>query len=120
MNPKIQQRRTVLNGLRNRATMATAEFYQKAGINASTMSLRFTVVPHGNNLFGVVDRQTGTVRSKVVGHMNACKSAQDFESTARFNQAANLIVANVGRWMPRWAFVFVVMLSVFTFMGVSR
>lgn len=120
MNQTLQQRRAILDGLRKRATMATAEFYQKVGITAAVMSPRFTVVPHGNNLFGVVDRQTGTERAEVAGHMNACKSAQDFESAAHFTQAAHLTAANVARWMTRWMLVFAAVLSVFAFMGASR
>jgi hypothetical protein len=120
MNPTIQQRRAILDGLRQRATLATAEFYQKAGITAAVVSPRFTVVPHGNNLFGVVDRQTGTERAEVAGHMNACRSAQGFESAAHFALAAHITVGNVARWMTRWALVFVAVLSVFAFMGATR
>ncbi len=116
MNHTIQQRRAILDGLRKRATMATAEFYQKVGITAAVISPRFTVVPHGNNLFGVVDRKTGTERAEVVGHMNACQSAQSFESAARFTQAAHLSIANIARW----TLVFAVVLFAFVFMGVSR
>ena len=120
MNPTIQQRRAILDGLRQRAILATAEFYQKAAITEAVVSQRFAVVPHGNNRFGVVDRQTGTERAEVVGHMNACRSAQGFESTAHFTQAAHITVANVARWMTRWALVFVAVLSVFAFMGATR
>jgi hypothetical protein len=120
MNPTIQQRRAILEGLRQRATLATAEFYQKAGITAAVVSPRFAVVPHGNNLFGVVDRQTGTERAEVAGHMNACRSAQDFESAARFTQAAHITVGNVALWLTRWSLVYVVVLSVFAFMGATR
>jgi hypothetical protein len=120
MNQTIQQRRAVLDGLRKRATMATAEFYQKAGITAAVIAPRFTVVPHGNNLFGVVDRQTGTERAEVAGHLNACRSAQDFENTARFTRAAHLTVTNVARWMTRWSLVFVAVLAVFAFTGATR
>lgn len=120
MNPTIQQRRAILDGLRQRATLATAEFYQKAGVTQSVVSPRFAVVPHGNNLFGVVDRQTGTERTEVAGHMNACRSAQGFESAALFKHAAHITVVNVARWMMRWALVFVAVLSVFAFMGATR
>jgi hypothetical protein len=120
MNPTIQQRRAILDGLRQRATLATAEFYQKAGITAVVVSPRFAVVPHGNNLFGVVDRQTGTEHAEVAGHMNACRSAQRFERAAHFAQAAHISVAKVARRMTRWALVFVAVLSVFAFMGAAR
>lgn len=120
MNPTIQQRRAILDGLRQRATLATAEFYKKAGIAATVVIPRFAVVPHGNNVFRVVDRQTGTERAEVVGHMNACRAAQDFENAARFTQSARLTVANVIRWITHWTFVFIVVLLGFAFMGASR
>ncbi len=116
MNPTIQQRRAILDGLRQRATLATAEFYEKAGVTAAVVAPRFTVVPHGNNLFGVVDRQTGTEHAEVAGHMNACRSAQSFESATQFTQAAQITVANVARWMSRCALAFAAVLSVFAFM----
>lgn len=120
MNHTLQQRRAILDGLRQRATLATAEFHQKVGITTPAMSPRFTVVPHGNNLFGVVDRKTGTERAEIAGHMNACRSAQGFESTAHFTQAAHLTAANLARWMSRWVLVFAVVLGVFALMGMSR
>ncbi|KAB0489663.1 hypothetical protein [Pseudomonas vancouverensis] len=120
MNPTIQLSRAILDGLRQRATLATAEFYQKAGITAAVASPRFTVVPHGNNLFGVVDRQTGTERAEIAGHLNACRSAEDFESAARATKTTQRTVAYVARLMTRWAFVSAVMLAGFAFMGVSR
>ncbi|MBP5969921.1 hypothetical protein [Pseudomonas iridis] len=120
MNHTIQHRRAILDGLRQRATLATADFYKKVGITAPATSLRFTVVPHGNNLFGVVDRKTGTERAEIAGHMNACRSAQGFESAAYFTQAAHLTAANVARWMTRWMLVFAVVLAVFAFMGATR
>ena len=120
MNPTIQQRRAILDGLRQRATLATAEFYKKAGIAATVVIPRFAVVPHGNNLFAVVDRQTGTKRAEVVGHMNACRSAQSFERAAHFTHAAHITVANVAHWMTRWSLVFVAVLSAFAFIGATR
>ena len=120
MNHTLQQRRAILDGLRQRATLATAEFHQKVGITAPAMSPRFTVVPHGNNLFGVVDRKTGTERAEVAGHMNACRSAQWFENTAHFTQAAHLTASNVARWMTRWTIAFAVLLSLFALLGASQ
>lgn len=120
MNPTIQQSRAILDGLRQRAALASAEFYQKAGITAAVVSPRFTVVPHGNNLFGVVDRQTGTERAEIAGHLNACRSAQDFESEARLIKNTKITVAYVARLMTRWALVSAVMLAGFALMGVTR
>ena len=120
MNQTLQQSRAILDGLRQRATLATADFYQLAGITAPVSTPRFTVVPHGNNLFGIVDRQTGTERAEVAGHMNACRSAQGFENTAHFTQAAHLTAANVARWMTRWTIAFAVLLSLFALLGASQ
>jgi hypothetical protein len=120
MNSTIQQRRAILDGLRQRTTLATAEFYQKAGVTAAVVSPRFAVVPRGNNLFGVIDRRTGIERAQVAGHLNACRSAQGFESVTHFNQAVPITVANFARWMTRWALVCVAVISLFAFMGATR
>ncbi len=120
MNHTIQQRRAILDGLRQRASMATAEFYQKTGIAAEALPPRFTVVPHGNKLFGIIDRQTGTERAEVIGHMSACQSAQKFEDAARFTRGTHQAVANVARWMTRWTMVLCVLLIAFAFIGAHR
>ncbi|MFJ5297456.1 hypothetical protein ACIQAL_13135 [Pseudomonas sp. NPDC088368] len=110
MNQTISQMRAVHEALRQRTQQATAEFNAKP---------RFVVIPHRNNLFGVVDRKTGAERIEVAGHMNACRSAQQFENTASFVQHAQLGVGSFARWMLCWTAAFAVILGAFAFMGVS-
>lgn len=111
MNQTIQQRRAILDGLRHRTAVATAEFNAKP---------RFVVIPHSNNLFGVVDRQTGVERAEVAGHNSACHAAQSFENVADFTQAAQLTVGNVARGMLRWTAVFAAVLVAFAFYGAQQ
>lgn len=111
MNQTIQQRRDILNGLRERANQARAEFNAKP---------RFVVVPHQNNLFGVVDRHTGVERAEVAGHNSACQAAQSFENVADFTQAAQVTVGNVARWMFRWTAVLGLTLAAFAFYGMHQ
>lgn len=108
MHQSIQQKRAILDVLRQRATQVTAETHAK---------LRYTVVPHGNNLFGVVDRETGVERIEVAGHMQACQSAQKLEDEAGFTEAAQLTASNMARWMLRWTAVFCLMIAAFAFFG---
>ncbi|MBD8597338.1 MULTISPECIES: hypothetical protein [unclassified Pseudomonas] len=93
MNQTIRQMRAVHDGLRQRAAEARAEFAAKP---------RYVVIPHQNNLFGVVDRRTGVERAEVAGHNSACQAAQSFENVAEFTHAAQLTVGNFARLMLRW------------------
>src|SRR4051812_22361629 len=111
MNQTIQQKRAILDVLRQRAADATAEFNSKP---------RYVVVPHQNNLFGVVDRQTGVERAEVAGHNSACQAAQSFENVADFAQAAQVTVGNIARWTIRWTVVLGLTLAAFTFYGMSQ
>ncbi len=80
MNQTISQRRAILEGLRQRCTLSTAEFYDKVGrFNPATLP-RFTVIPNGNNEFGIVERSTGVVRGVHQGHGAACKVAAQLEA----------------------------------------
>lgn len=111
MNQSIQQRRAILDGLRQRAHSARAEFDAKP---------RFAVIPRGHNLFSVVDRHTGAERVEIAGHLNACQSAQKLEDAAQFTQAAQLTAGNVARWMTRWAMGFCLVLAAFAFYGAQQ
>jgi Tfp pilus assembly protein PilV len=111
MHQTIQQKRAILDVLRQRAQQATADFNAKP---------RFVVIPHQNNLFGVLDTKTGVERAEVAGHNSACHAAQSFENVASFNQAAQVTVGNYARLMLRWTLCFAVLLAVFAFIGVQR
>jgi hypothetical protein len=117
MNQTIRQMRIVQDALRQRVTLATAEFYAKTSITAEALSPRFNVVPHGNNLFGVVDSQTGVERAEVVGHNNACQAAQSFENVADFTQTAQVTVGNFARLMLRWTAALTAILACFVALG---
>ncbi|MDD1966977.1 hypothetical protein NPS29_16735 [Pseudomonas putida] len=108
MNQTIQQQRAILDVLRQRTQAATAEFNAKP---------RFVVVPHQNNLFGVLDRQTGVERAEVAGHNSACRAAQSFEDVSEFTQAAQVTVGTVARFTLRWTVVFCLITLGFVFMG---
>jgi hypothetical protein len=108
MNQTISQMRAVHEALRQRAAQATAEFNAKP---------RFVVVPHQNNLFGVLDRQTGVERAEVTGHNSACQAAQSFEDVSKLTQAAQVTVGTVARFMLRWTVIFCAITLVFMFMG---
>jgi hypothetical protein len=110
MNQTISQMRAVHEALRQRTQQATAEFNAKP---------RFAVIPHGNNLFGVLDRKTGAERVEVAGHLNACRSAQQLENTASFVREAQIGVGGFARWMLCWTAAFSVILAVFVVMGMS-
>jgi hypothetical protein len=110
MNQTIQQRRDILNGLRERAASARDEFNAKP---------RFVVVSHRNNLFGIVDRQTGVERAEVAGHNSACQAAQSFENVADFTRAAQLSVGKFARLLLCWTAAFAVILAVFVLMGMN-
>lgn len=120
MNQTIRQMRIVQDALRQRVTMATAEFYSKTGITAEAISPRFNVIPHGNNLFGVVDSQTGVERAEVAGHNSACQAAQSFENVADFATAAQLTVGNIARWTIRWTVALGLTLAAFAFYGLHQ
>ena len=59
MHPSISQHRAILDGLRDRTRLVTAEFYQKPNITAPAWAPRFIVKPKGNNIFEVIERVTG-------------------------------------------------------------
>jgi hypothetical protein len=108
MNQTIQQQRAILDVLLQRTAAARSEFNAKP---------RFVVIPHQNNLFGVVDRQTGVERAEVAGHNSACQAAQSFENVADFTQAAQVTVGNFARLMLRWTAAFTAILACFVALG---
>ncbi|MEE4694771.1 hypothetical protein V2K91_05930 [Pseudomonas alliivorans] len=112
MHQTISQRRAILEGLRQRCTLSTAEFYDKVGrFNPATLP-RFTVVPNGNNEFGIVERSTGAVRGVHRGHGAACKAAAELEAKpVRKRPIASL--------MLRWTAALAIGLALFALYGAS-
>ncbi|KFF83475.1 hypothetical protein [Pseudomonas syringae] len=80
MHQPISQRRAILEGLRQRCNLSTAEFYDKVGRKNPAALPRFTVVPNGNNEFGIVESSTGPVRAVHRGHGTDCKAAEQLEA----------------------------------------
>lgn len=115
MHPSIRQRRAILEGLRLRTALATAEFYEKVGIEAPAAYPAYRVIPKGHNAFDIIDA-AGTVKAKRVGHDRACQAAQKFEyNDARRARQASAIRL-LGRNMACCAAVFgMVMLGVANF-----
>jgi len=113
MHQTISQRRAILEGLRQRCTLSTAEFYDKVGrFNQATLP-RFTVVPSGNNQFGVVERSSGVVKEVCTGHGAACKAAQKLEAAP----VASTKPTSFATFMVRWTLAFCIILGLFAAYG---
>ena len=112
MHPSIAQRITVLDGLRARAHQATAEFYQKPGVQPPPLAPLIIVRPSGNNTFSLINRATGVVVAERFGHNNATFHARELEV-----KATQLNVKQFGNILSNWALRIGVMLTVFTFFG---
>jgi len=83
MHQQIQQRREVLDALRTRSIMATAELHRMTGTEPQPSEARFKVHPVSAGLFRITDSTTG----KAVGwrrtHGSACGFAQSMERGVR-------------------------------------
>ena len=111
MNQTIQQMRSVREALRQRTAEARAEFNAKP---------RFAVIPHGNNLFGVLDRQVGTERAEVAGHNKACQFAESLEKSAAFTRNAQKTAGTLASRMTRWVLVFSVVMVSVALLGIKQ
>ena len=98
MHPSIAQRITVLDGLRARAHQATAEFYQKPGVQPPPLAPLIVVRPNGNNTFSLINRSTGVVIAERFGHNNATSHARELEA-----KAAEFSVKQFGKNLSNWA-----------------
>ncbi|MGY3084800.1 hypothetical protein HBN83_11510 [Pseudomonas fragi] len=112
MHPSIAQRITVLDGLRARAHQATAEFYQKPGVQPPPLAPLIIVRPSGNNTFSLINRATGVVVAERFGHNNATAHARKLEAKeAQFN------VKQFGKFLSSWTLRFGITLTVLTLFG---
>ena len=112
MHPSIAQRITVLDGLRARARQATAEFYQKPGVQPPPLAPLIIVRPSGNNTFSLINRATGVVVAERFGHNNATTHARELEAKeAQFN------VKQFGKILSSWTLRIGITLTVFAFFG---
>ena len=112
MHPSFAQRVTALEGLRARARQATAEFYQKPGVQPPPLAPLIIVRPSGNNTFSLINRATGVVVAERFGHNNATTHARELEE-----KAAQFNVKQFGRFLGSWTLRFGITLTVFAFFG---
>ena len=112
MHPSIAQRITVLDGLRARAHQATAEFYQKPGVQPPPLAPLIIVRPSGNNTFSLINRATGMVVAERFGHNNATSHARALEA-----KAAQFGIRQFGQLLRDWALRISAILAVFVFFG---
>ena len=112
MHPSFAQRVTALEGLRARARQATAEFYQKPGVQPPPLAPLIIVRPSGNNTFSLINRATGVVVAERFGHNNATNHARELEA-----KAAQFGIKQFGQLLRNWALRISAILAVFTFFG---
>ena len=112
MHPSFAQRVTALEGLRARARQATAEFYQKPGVQPPPLAPLIIVRPSGNNTFSLINRTTGVVVAVRFGHNNATAHARELEA-----KAAQFSIKQFGKALRNWALRIGAMLAVFVFFG---
>lgn len=110
MHQSIAQRRAILEGLRQRCSLSTAEFYAKTNRLAPIIIPLYSVIPNGDNQFGIVERSTGTVHQVCTGHDAACRVAQQLETKPKPRPG-------FATYMLRWTAGFCVILALFAAYG---
>ncbi|MBD8258307.1 hypothetical protein IFT96_23330 [Pseudomonas fluorescens] len=80
MHHSIQSRRDVVDGLRQRSRIATADFYRLIGRPVPVVTFRMMVKPAGRDFFHVVDSLTGKVMGFRRDHNEACALARRLET----------------------------------------
>ena len=112
MHPSFAQRVTALEGLRARARQATAEFYQKPGVQPPPLAPLIVVHSSGNNMFTLVNRATGVVVAERFGHNNATNHARALEA-----KAVQFSIKQFGKYLRSWTLRIGALLAVFAFFG---
>ena len=112
MHPSFAQRVTALEGLRARARQATAEFYQKPGVQPPPLAPLIIVRPSGNNTFSLINRATGVVVAERFGHNNATNHARALEA-----KAVQFSIKQFGKYLRSWTLRIGALLAVFAFFG---
>ena len=112
MHPSFAKRCAILEGLRERTRQATAEFYQKPGVQPPPLAPLIIVRPSGNNTFSLINRTTGVVVAERFGHNNATAHARELEA-----KAAQFSIKQFGKALRNWALRIGAMLAVFVFFG---
>ena len=112
MHISFAKRCAILEGLRERTRQATAEFYQKPGVQPPPLAPLIIVRPSGNNSFSLINRATGMVVAERFGHNNATAHARELEAKeAQFN------VKQFGKFLSSWTLRIGITLTVFAFFG---
>lgn len=83
MHTSISQRRAILEELRERARLATAEFYRKPNTIVPALAPRFIVKSSGNNISEVIKRTTGKIITERFGHNKAIEHVRVLEEQAK-------------------------------------
>ncbi|MEJ3574041.1 hypothetical protein WEU41_07375 [Pseudomonas fragi] len=112
MHISFAKRSAILEGLRERTRQATAEFYQKPGVQPPPLAPLIIVRPSGNNTFSLINRATGMVVAERFGHNNATKHARELEA-----KAAQFDIKQFGKLLQNWALRIGAILAVFVFFG---
>ncbi|MNG04289.1 hypothetical protein D3C84_874120 [compost metagenome] len=120
MNQTSRQKQAVLQVLRDRLSMSTADMYRKIDREEPIRSLRFNVVPRGSNTFEVIERSTGAAKGERFGHDNACQFAQELESNADLFAAKRDAVKTFAQILLRWTTGGALMLSLFAYYGAGH
>ena len=112
MHISFAKRSAILEGLRERTRQATAEFYQKPGVQPPPLAPLIIVRPSGNNTFSLINRATGVVVAERFGHNNATKHARELEA-----KATQFDIKQFGKLLQNWALRIGAILAVFVFIG---
>jgi len=116
MNQTISQNRAILEGLRQRCTLSTAEFYDKVGrINPAPPS-RFKVVPCGNGEFSIVDRASDCTKAMCTGIDKAVRFAKRCDEAPVAEQKPKP-PTDFGTLMLYWTAALSVIIGLFAFFG---
>lgn len=110
MNQTFFHKRAYLNGLRDRAKLATSEFYAKAGVDAPVRRVRFIVEPRGNNVFEVRERSTDQLKGIRNGHADSCQFAQQLEDNADALTVHRASMRRFAQNMLGWTATFCILL----------
>ena len=112
MHTSFAKRCAILEGLRQRTRQATAEFYQKPGVQPPPLAPLIIVRPSGNNTFTLINRATGVIVAERFGHNNATAHARELEE-----KAAQFNVKQFGKILSNWTLRIGITLTVFAFFG---
>jgi len=116
MNQTISQNRAILEGLRQRCTLSTAEFYDKVDRINPAPPAPFIVVPCGNGEFSIVDRASDRTKAMCTGIDKAVRFAKRCEEAPVAEQQPKPPV-DFGTLMLYWTAALSVIIGLFAFFG---